>query len=117
MSCRLARFLSPVAFSALVACGHFPLGLDAGHDAGVQVESDAGVDAGLRRSEPFATKVVSFNPGAGAGFGQSKFPQVVLGGPEGGGEGFGSLDVLSLGNGGSLVLGFDPSRLFDVFGS
>ena len=53
---------------------------------------------------PFAAEVVSFTPGPGAGFGQENMPDVVLGPPEGGGEGQGSLDVVSLGAGGEIVL-------------
>ncbi len=53
---------------------------------------------------PFAVEVVDFEPGEGAGFGQDRFPDVVLGPPRGGGERRGSLDVLSLGRGGYIVL-------------
>jgi hypothetical protein len=51
--------------------------------------------------------VVSFTPGEGAGFGQSSMPGVVLGPPRGGGANAGSLDVVSLGRGGSIVLAFE----------
>ena len=54
--------------------------------------------------DPFAVEVVDFQPGEGAGFGQDRFPEVVLGPPHGGGERAGSLDVLSLGRGGAIVL-------------
>ncbi len=57
-----------------------------------------------RAGEPFAVEVVDFQPGEGAGFGQDRFPEVVLGPPRGGGERAGSLDVLSLGRGGAIVL-------------
>jgi len=53
---------------------------------------------------PFAVDVRSFSPGEGAGFGQANLPDVVLGPPRGGGEFSGSLDVLSLGAGGEIVL-------------
>lgn len=53
---------------------------------------------------PFATRVVSFTPGEFAGFGQDRYPEVVLGPPHGAGEGMGSLDVLSLGRNGEIVL-------------
>ncbi|PTL81353.1 cell surface protein [Vitiosangium sp. GDMCC 1.1324] len=55
-------------------------------------------------SNPFADKVVSFTPGAFAGFGQDGYPDIVLGPPHGGGSGMGSLDVLSLGKRGEIVL-------------
>ena len=52
----------------------------------------------------FVSRVVSFEPGPGAGFGQELFPEVVFGPPEGGGELAGSVDVLSLGSGGEIIL-------------
>ncbi len=56
------------------------------------------------QNEPFADKVVSFLPGEFAGFGQDLLPDVVLGPPQGAGSGMGSLDVLSLGRGGEIIL-------------
>jgi len=53
---------------------------------------------------PFGSDVRSFSPGSGAGFGQDELPRVVLGAPHGGGEFTGSLDVLSLGTGGEIVI-------------
>lgn len=55
-------------------------------------------------AEPFARAVVSFDEGAGAGFGQDALPGVVLGPPHGGASSQGSTDVLSLGQGGVIVL-------------
>lgn len=57
-------------------------------------------------ADPFADEVVSFEPGDGAGFGQDALPDVVLGPPLGVLAGTPSLDVLSLGRGGVLVLRF-----------
>lgn len=62
---------------------------------------------------PYAQEVVSFKPGAGAGYGQDRFPGVVLGPPDGKGELAGSLDVLSLGVGGELILGFGDRAVVD----
>jgi hypothetical protein len=116
------------ALVGLAACGDAPVTdepqpvVDAGSpDAGAP---DAGTDAGdpstpdggggeLPAATPFADRVVSFTPGAGAGFGQDAFPGVVLGPPKGGGAGSGSLDVLSLGNGGSIVLELTDLALVD----
>jgi hypothetical protein len=78
----------------LLGCGMPPPAIDSG------VELDAGVDAG----DPWADRVVSFTPGPGAGFGQDKLPQVVLGPPSGGGDMSGSLDVLTLGRAGVIEL-------------
>lgn len=87
-----------------------PLGAaDAGGtaDAGAP---DAGRDTtGL----PYAAEVVSFEPGEGAGYGQARLPDVVLGPPDGKGTHAGSLDVLSLGVGGHVVLGTGAVELFD----
>lgn len=56
---------------------------------------------------------MSFSPGPGADFGRSELPQIVLGPPKGAGDAKGSLDVVSLGNGGSITLGFEPSSIVD----
>lgn len=84
------------------ACGPLPV-----VDAGVEVP-DSGVepvDAGAPVN-PWADRVVTFMPGAGAGFGQDEFPEVVLGPPRGQGASSGSLDVLSLGREGFITLEF-----------
>ncbi len=70
-------------------------------------------DAGAGQAGPFADKVGSFTPGKGAGWGQDKMPAVVLGGPEGKGSTSGSLHVVSLGCGGSLVLELTDTVLVD----
>jgi hypothetical protein len=62
---------------------------------------------------PFADRVVSFTPGANAGFGQNLLPGVVLGAPKGSGAGSGSLDVLSLGRNGVIVLEFTDIAVTD----
>lgn len=62
---------------------------------------------------PYASSVVSFEPGDEAGFGENDLPEVVLGPPHGGGTEAGSLDVLSLGKGGSIVLAFEPYAIVD----
>jgi hypothetical protein len=61
----------------------------------------------------FATSVESFSAGSGPDFGQADLPRVVLGSPRGLGDTGGSLDVASLGNGGSITLGFAPSVIVD----
>jgi hypothetical protein len=57
----------------------------------------------------FVTSIVSYDAGPCAGWGQDRMPEVVEGPPLGGGASEGSTDVLSLGNGGELVLGFDTA--------
>ncbi|RDV38982.1 cell surface protein [Bradymonadaceae bacterium TMQ3] len=62
---------------------------------------------------PYASEVVSFTPGEGAGYGEQALPDVVLGPPQGKGELAASLDVLSLGDGGEIVLGFGDRVIVD----
>lgn len=96
--------------ASLCACG--------GSDDPVVVDSDGGVcQAG------FATSVVSVKYGEEAGFGQADMPTVVLGPPRGDlDDSKGSLDVVSLGLGGEIVLSFgffgiadEPGEDFIVF--
>ena len=61
----------------------------------------------------FATVVVQASYGPGQSYGQDFMPEIVLGPPDGGGCCTGSLDVVSLGNGGSIVLGFDGNGIVD----
>ncbi|MDG1483165.1 MAG: cell surface protein, partial [Myxococcota bacterium] len=75
-------------------------------------DTDADTDA-----DPFADAVVTFLPGKAAGFGQESLPGIVLGGPEGAGASAGSLDVLSLGCGGSIVLALEDIGLLDGEGA
>ncbi|ATB50612.1 cell surface protein [Corallococcus macrosporus] len=70
-------------------------------------------DAGLPPEDPYADEVVSFEPGDSAGFGQDRFPDIVLGPPSGLGPDNGSLDVLSLGRGGEIVLRFTDLAVVD----
>jgi hypothetical protein len=61
----------------------------------------------------FVVSVESVTYGPGAGFGQDEMPQVVFGPPEGGGALQGSLDVVSLGDGGTITLGFGAQTIVD----
>ncbi len=58
-------------------------------------------------------EVVAFNPGPDAGFGADLMPDVVTGVPDGAGEHAGSLDVVSLGTGGEIILAFPTDVLDD----
>jgi hypothetical protein len=71
----------------------------------------------LDGSPHFADRVVDYTPGGFAGYGQDKFPGVVLGPPQGGGASAGSLDVLSLGKGGCIVLAFADREVIDGDGA
>ena len=72
-------------------------------------------DAGTRPMGPpiYASEVVDFNAGSGAGFGQDGLPDIVLGPPLPPESRNGSLDVLSLGAGGEIVVGFGERRIVD----
>ena len=63
--------------------------------------------------QSFAAEVGDFTPGEGAGFGGASMPDVVLGPPAAGSGGGASLDVLSLGAGGSIVLAFGDRVIVD----
>ena len=61
----------------------------------------------------YATEVVRFDAGSGAGFGHESMPGIVLGPPRGGNPSAGTLDVISLGAGGEIVLGFGDMTIVD----
>jgi hypothetical protein len=63
--------------------------------------------------DPFVDSVVSFTPGDHAGFGANQLPSIVLGPPRGTGPIQGSFDVVSLGNNGTIVVGFDLPVICD----
>lgn len=75
---------------------------------GADVQGDSCEAGGV-----FATEVVSVRYGPGQSFGRERMPEVVLGAPRGAGAAAGSTDVVSLGNGGRIVLGFGPRRIVD----
>jgi hypothetical protein len=62
---------------------------------------------------PYASELVSFEAGEGAGHGQEDLPEVVLGPPESTEEGGSTGNVLSLGAGGTIVLGFGDRSITD----
>lgn len=70
-------------------------------------DESGALDAGPIPEVAYATGVVSFTKGEKGGHQEDLLPDVVLGPPKGGGCCAGSLDVLSLGNGGEIVLSFD----------
>ncbi len=85
---------TPILGAVLLACG------------GVEDPAENRPDRPMYDPFDFASAVVQFAPGEGAGFGQSKLPEVVVGPPSGRGMSAGSLDVLSLGDRGSITLAF-----------
>ncbi|MFO0561523.1 MAG: hypothetical protein U0269_26165 [Polyangiales bacterium] len=104
-------------FSVLTAlisgCGPLPSAPDgaaAPDSAAVSADAAAGDgasvvgDASPTTSVNSGASVVEFAPGPGAGFGQSRMPDVVLGVPQGTGDMLGSTHVVSLGRGGRICL-------------
>lgn len=99
------------------AAGGSPLQEEAGDEPAASLQDGGEVDAFDDRNEnddsasdgpaacsPYITNVIHVDYGPGAGFGQNAFPRVVQGPPSGGGCCRGSLSVLSLGEGGSIVV-------------
>jgi hypothetical protein len=76
-------------------------------------EPDAVAGRCATGSDRFIKQVISFDPGPCAGFGASSMPDIVCGPPEGAGNEEGSTDVVSLGNGGSIVVGFGANGIED----
>jgi hypothetical protein len=72
-----------------------------------------GPDGGVLREDRFVMNVVSFTPGACAGFGAASMDHVVKGPPVGAGDQQGSFDVVSLGIGGEIVVSFEPNAIVD----
>ena len=64
-------------------------------------------------SDPWLDRVPAFEPGTQAGFGADQLPEIVLGPPQGFGSSQGSLDVVSLGDGGRIVVSFDDNAVVD----
>ena len=73
------------------------------------------IGTGVSEADPCADQLVNFEPGDDGGWIDSRvqLPDVVLGLPRGGSEFSQSLDVLSLGSGGSLTLGFLDNAIVD----
>ena len=97
----------PLIWFACVACGS----VSDGSSGDASAAGAAGSDAAC--ASRFATSVQSFHAGPGPTFGQAELPDIVLGPPKGGGADAGSLDVATLGNGGTVTLGFAPSVIVD----
>lgn len=72
-----------------------------------------GPDGSVLRADRFVTKVIRFTPGDCAGFGLPAMPDVVLGPPVGAGSAAGSLDVVSLGLNGEIVVSVEPNAIVD----
>jgi hypothetical protein len=95
--------------------GSAPAFLDASDDVS-QHPVDGGFaapDGGSVRADRFVVKLESATYGGCAGFGQAQLPAVIQGPPLGGGDGHGTLDALSLGTGGTIVVSFGANAIVD----
>jgi hypothetical protein len=86
------------------AAGH-PTPMDGGYSV-----CDGG---GVLAADRFVTRVVSFTATQCTGFGEASMPTIVEGPPVGGGSSRGSIDVVSLGSAGSIVVSFEPNAIVD----
>jgi hypothetical protein len=64
-------------------------------------------------ADPCLDEVVAYTPGQNGGFNQELLPNIVLGAPYGLGINQGSLDVVSLGNDGSITVAFIDNQIVD----
>ena len=96
--------LFALASLSLGACApSVPTG-DAAFEGGSPDGSSSDAVATESGAAVFGQRVVEFSPGEGAGFGQSRMPDIVLGRPEGAGDMRGGTHVVSLGRGGRICL-------------
>jgi hypothetical protein len=76
-------------------------------------EVDDILECPVYEPDPFIDHIVSYTEGEGAGFGQDNYPDIVLGPPMGAGPNAGSLDVLSLGMNGEIIVAFEDWIITD----
>jgi hypothetical protein len=103
------RRLVVLATAIVAACsdgdGASPIGVDHSPIERVCDEGDG--------DDPYADCIESFLPADDVTFGHDALPDVVLGPPQGGPAGAGSMDVASLGCGGRITLRFDAPGIVD----
>jgi len=90
------------------------MGGGAGEPEGVEEDESPIYGASCpEETRGYASEVIAHDLKDDATFGQDAFPDPILGGPEGGGCCAGSLKVMSLGDGGSVTLGFGERVIRD----
>ncbi len=106
---------TPAVGSAGISAGGSEPDADgtAGAGGAIDLGGAGGAAPEISKTPAYAGSVESFEPGAGAGYNQAKLPDIALGPPQGIGTGTGSLDVVSLGAGGEIVLGFGELAIVD----
>lgn len=88
-------------------------GAELGGAAPVGGAGGAGGEPAAPSTSVYGASVESFTPGANAGYNQDMMPGIVLGPPVGEGNESGSLDVVSLGAAGEIVLAFGDFAIVD----
>lgn len=86
------------------------IGCREGEDSGL---GEGGVPACAGPGARFVTSVLSACFGPGQSVGQDRLPGVLAGPPKGGGCCGGSVDTVSLGNGGSIIVAFEGNAIVD----
>jgi hypothetical protein len=76
-------------------------------------DTDATVAPVVYDPWPFLDQLIAYEPGDHAGYGQDRLPDVVFGPPAAPGNGGGSLDVVSLGREGSIIVAFRDLDVVD----
>jgi hypothetical protein len=114
MSPRSACSLLACSLSFVAACGPAPA--DGGPAEADAASGGHAVLGGCDPSAPptrTASCVLELHLGPDGGFGMDRYPEVVFGPPHGAGLRGGSTDVLSLGKGGEIAVGFGGNAIVD----
>lgn len=97
--------------SASSSGGQAGAGATGGSGGGTAGASSSGGASGACSRFVVSTVEHAFGPGQNTG--QTLFPSPILGPPKGGGAEQGSMDVVSLGNGGHVTVAFGTTRIVD----
>lgn len=116
----MSASLSSVGLAALcLVFGLILVGCGGDEGAGASATKPPPYTLGCDASAPptrTASCIESFTPGEDAGFGEAEMPDIIYDEPLGNGDTAGSLDVLSLGRFGSIVVGFGGNTITDLAG-
>lgn len=106
-----------VVLRVLVVLMGLVMGVGCGGAIGSEGDAEDEDSGALEPELPYAASVESFSPGEGAGYGEEELPGVALGPPGPAGTTQPSLDVVSLGVEGEIVVGFGDRRIVDGEGA
>ena len=109
--------LSPLLIISTLACGDASMTTEEVQNENVFLENtpqeQLSEDVECEDDLPYARELINSTAGSGAGYGQDKLPDIVLGPPESGTPNSGAMHVLSLGVGGEIVLSFGEQTIVD----